>query len=310
MTKIAAAVAACAIASSAGFAASVLSEWNVIVRNNIHGTSEVDGSALVGGNVTGATNYAVQGVTASNGDGLALGGNIAAGINVQINNGGNLRIAGSVLGNANINGGMQINDAGVHSMVTNALNSVVALQSSLRNLASNSTLGNGGNLNANPVVMDGFKVAVFSITASDLNGLGQLNLNMNGADTVIINVGADQNGVVSFNAPPNFVGGLTQSNSAKILWNLYDASKVIVNNNFNGSILAADADLELIGGGINGAVVVDNISKLNAEIRRNTYNGWLPPPEEDDTPIVPLPGAGALGVAGLAIVGARRRRSC
>jgi choice-of-anchor A domain-containing protein len=292
--------------TSSSFGASVLSDWNLIVRHNLTGTSEVDGSALIGGSTLGTMNFAVQGVTSTNGDGLAVGGNINN--TVQINSGGNLRLAGSAFGATNLNGGGSlINDAGVSSMVSSALNEVVALQSALGSLTSNGTLDGAGNMNAAPTDINGANIAVYSINATQLNGLGQLNLNFGSADAVVINVAADINGVVSFNAPPNFVGGLgNQSNSSKIIWNLVDATTVIVNNNFNGALLATNADLQLLGGGINGSVVVDSISALNAEIRNFTYTGWLPP--EQDTPVVPLPGAGALGFAGLLTIGARRRR--
>lgn len=301
--------ALCALAAltTSAFGASVLSDWNLIVRNHLNGTSEVDGSALIGGSTTGTMNFAVQGVTSSNGDGLAVGGNIFS--TVQVNNGGNLRLAGSAFGATNLNGGGSlINGAGVSSMVSSAFNEIVSLQSALGSLTANGTLDGAGNMNAAPTNINGANVAVYSISAAQLNGLGQLNLNIGSADAVVINVAADANGVVSFNAPPNFVGGLgNQSNSSKIIWNLADATTVIVNNNFNGALLAANADLKLLGGGINGSVVVDTVSALNAEIRRFTYTGWLPP--EQDTPIIPLPGAGALGFAGILAIGARRRRS-
>lgn len=288
---------------SAAMGASVLSDWNLIVRTNLSGTSEVDGSVLVGGNITGTTNYAVQGVTASNGDGVAVGGNIVNTVN--INNGGNLRIGGSVLGTANLNaGGVQINDAGVSSMVNNAINEVVALQSSLAALTANGTIDGAGNMNASPVGMNGSNVAVYNFNISTIQALGQLNLNFGAADTVVLNVSSDT-GFIDLVAPPNLIGGFSQSNSSRIIWNFLDATQIDVNNSFNGALLAVDADLRVLGGGINGSVVVNSLSTLNAEIRRHTYNGWLP---EEDTPIVPLPTAGFMGLVGIGALGARRRR--
>ena len=296
-------VASLACAAHAG---SVLTDWNVIVRGNVFSTSEVDGSALIGGNLGGsASNYAVQGVTASNGDGLAVAGNI--GVNVQINNGGNLRLGGAAFGAVNLNGvgGTQINDSAVSSMVTSAINQVVAMQASLSSLAANGTIDGAGNMNASPTNIGGANVAVYSFNISTIQSFGQLNLNMGSADTVILNV-TSNNGVIDLVAPPNLLGGFNQNNSSKILWNFVDATEITVNNTFNGALIAPDADLRILGGAINGTVVVGSISQQDAEIRRHTYTGWLPP--QDEPPVIPLPAGGAMAMAGLFAIGARRRR--
>ncbi|MEX2112723.1 MAG: choice-of-anchor A family protein, partial [Pirellulales bacterium] len=128
----------------------------------------------------------------------------------------------------------------------------------------------------------------------------QLNLNMGAANTVIINVSGDP---VSFVAPPNIIGGFNQANSSKILWNLTDATQVTVNNSFNGALLAPGANLQVLGGGMNGTVAVMSISQQNAEIRDFTYTGFLPP--------VPEPSSMALaGLAGMGLLAwkVRRRR--
>ncbi|HPF39062.1 MAG TPA: choice-of-anchor A family protein [Phycisphaerae bacterium] len=272
------AVIAVVVATQANAAA--INEWNLIVRNNLTSSSEVEGSALVGGNVMGTSNYSVAGVSASNGDGLAVGGDIGGGINIQINNGGNLRLAGSVLGGSNINlngGGVQINDPNVPTMVSNAFNEIETLSNYLAGLASNGTLDGAGNMNAVPTLMDGQLVAVYNIAATDLMGLGQLNLNFGSADSVIINV-TSNGGNVNFQAPPNMIGGFNQNNSSKILWNLADATSVVSNNTFNGALLAPFADLQLLGGAMNGTVAVNNVSAMNAEIHRFTYDGFVPEP--------------------------------
>ncbi|MCA9255087.1 MAG: hypothetical protein KDA33_05590, partial [Phycisphaerales bacterium] len=62
--------AVCAVVIAAQANAAAINEWNLIVRNNLTSSSEVEGSALVGGNVMGTSNYSVAGVSASNGDGL------------------------------------------------------------------------------------------------------------------------------------------------------------------------------------------------------------------------------------------------
>lgn len=134
------------------------------------------------------------------------------------------------------------------------------------------------------------------MTQASLNGLGQLNLNVGSADTVVINFDASASGGhANFAAPPNFVGGLNQANSANIVWNFINTTSISVNNNFNGMILATDADLQLLGGGINGTVVVDNVSVMNAEIRRHTFSSTIPAP-------------GTFGVLAFGALATRRRR--
>jgi choice-of-anchor A domain-containing protein len=281
--------------------AGVFSDWNLIVRNNLTGTSEVDGSAIVGGSIYGTMNYSVQGVTAPNNVSLAVGGNFPAGSIANINKGGNMHYGGTVAGIVNLNGGgTKIQDNSIGAHLDSLFRMAYAASAANAALPATGTLDNAGNLKTNAgdlLAIDGQKVAVYSLTSSQMTGLGQLNLNFGLADTVIINVAANANGVVNLTAPPNLIGGFSQNNASRILWNFYDAETLIVNNNLSGAVLAPDATLYLNGGGINGTVIVDEVAALNAEVRRHTYQGVL----------IPAPGAAALAtLAGL--VAFRRRR--
>lgn len=285
-----------------------LQDWNLIVRTNLQSTSEVDGSALIGGNLTGTSNYSVQGVTAPSGAGLAVGGNVGPGT-VNINHGGDLRLAGSKLGTVNLNGGgALVNDPTVPATVASAFNDLYALSTAYEILLANGTLDGAGNMNAAPVFIDGQWVAVYQLTAASFNGLGQLNLNMGIANTVIINVAANGSGAVSLVAPPNMIGGFSQANSPRILWNFYDATQVTVNNSFNGALLAPYADLKLLGGGINGSVAVDSFSAQNAEVRRFNFTGYTPNVPEPSSLLLAACGAGLL-LACLRGRGAERKRA-
>jgi choice-of-anchor A domain-containing protein len=280
--------------------AGLLSDWNVLVRTNMTTSSHVDGSAKVGGNLNAAAGvFSMHLVTAANGDGLAVGGNISG--NSQINSGGNLRLGGINSGTVLFNGGgTTIVDTGVASQVASDFVNLDELSQAYSLFAPNGTVDGGGNMNATPVSLDGQLVAIYTISAASLSGLGQLNLNIGSADSVIINVTGTN---VSFVAPPNIIGGFSQANSTRILWNLPQATTVTVNNSFNGALLAPLADLAVLGGGMNGAVAVNSISNQNAEIRRFNYTGYVPPV------IVPEPASGLLlGMAGIVLVGWRRLR--
>ena len=86
---------------------SVFAEWNLITRNDVTSLSEVSGSALLGGDLHGSSNYSVDAVTAANGCGLMLVGSLGGSISVNINNGGDLRAGGNFIERANLNGGGQ-----------------------------------------------------------------------------------------------------------------------------------------------------------------------------------------------------------
>lgn len=294
------AAAAAAVIAGLGLAsvahASFLSGWNLVVRTNLTTSSEVDGSAIIGGSLAGpSSNFAVQGVTGPNGVGLAVGGNVS-GSTKQVNSGGDFRYSGVVGAAVNLNGG---GDALLDPTIASQVNSLTLIAQStsttLRNLTPNGTVDGAGNMNAMTVVVGGQRLAIYSISASQLSGLGQLNLNLGNADSVIINVSAVA-GSVNLIAPPNLVGGFNQANSSRIIWNFFDATGLTVNNNLNGSVLAPNADLRLLGGGINGTVFVNSVSQMDAEIRRFNYTGF-----------VPAPGAASLLALG-GLMAVRRRR--
>ncbi len=290
------------------YAASLLSNWNLIVENNVSTSSEVDGSALVGGSLASTSNYSIHGVTDAGGDGLAVGGNLGPG-NIQVNNGGNLRLGGTNLATINLNGGgTLIHDSSVAASVAADFVTLNALNSSIALLTPNGTVDGAGNMTATPTLISGQLVAVYDITQASLAGLGQLNLNFGTANTVIINLTANGSGGVNLVAPPNLNGGFSQANSSHILWNMINATQVTVNNSFSGALLAPHADLKLLGGGINGSVAVESLSNQSAEIRRFTYTGYLP--------TVPEPSSLLLAATGICLAGlgfvrrALRRQLC
>ena len=295
------ALAALALVASLAHAG-IFDEWNLIVRHDLSlSTSEVDGSTLIGGSLLGGTsNYTTQGVTASNGAGLAVGNTLAAGVIVNINNGGDFRIGNlaNKLGTVNLNGGgSNVQDASISATADAYLSQAAGVSSYLSTLSANGTIDGAGNMSASPTTIDGQNVAVYTLTQAQYDALGQLNLNFGSADSVIINFIHDGSGAADLTAPPNILGDFNQANSSKILWNFGDATSVTLNNSFSGALLATDAALTLNGGGINGTVIVDSIDLQNAEIRLNTYTGF-----------VPAPGTGVL-LAGAGLLAARRRRA-
>ncbi|MDD4913541.1 MAG: choice-of-anchor A family protein [Methylococcales bacterium] len=81
-------------------AVSLLDKYNLITTGNVTSYSEVDGNALIGGNLTGG-NYHIHN-TSTAAPALTVGGNVGGNVNV---NGPGLDVGGSIQGNVNMNGG-------------------------------------------------------------------------------------------------------------------------------------------------------------------------------------------------------------
>ncbi|MEK7949440.1 choice-of-anchor A family protein [Luteolibacter soli] len=184
---------------------------------------------------------------------------------------------------------------------TNNLTSLLTLASQQwSQLAANSTGTQPGNgsftFNATPTMIDGHLVAVFNVTAAALFGSGgfdRLELNANGAETILINVAGEN---ISINK--NFTNGFT-NNERKVLFNFYQATSVTVGTNFRGGIYAPGATVTQSGSNIDGTVVAATLNQT-AEIHNEKFDGYLPF-------TVPEPSSALLALAGLGFVLRRRR---
>lgn len=312
----AALIATAGLASMAN--ASPLYDYNLIVFDDVIGaTSQVDGRTIIGGNLISpnAANFATgssMGPFNSGYYGLQVGGNLDAQINV--NNGANVRVGGNVDRNVSLNGGgtlylggsvkpgAHVNGGPTAGITPGQITADVAIMRSeleatsatLAGLAANSFEEKNGKLVANP---DSQGVAVFQFDASRFNGKSSdMNLNINGATTVIINVAGAN---LTLAAPPNLNGGFNKGNSSKILWNFYDAQNIDMRTPWDGAVLAPFANLDMDNAsGINGSVAVRQLSNLDGAIRGNLYTGIAP---------IPTPASASL-LAGVGLVACRRRR--
>jgi choice-of-anchor A domain-containing protein len=289
---------------SAGAAsAGVLSDWNLIVQNNLTSTSEVEGRAAVGGNLGGpASNYGIKLTPAANyvsTDVLLVGGNITA-TNVNMN-AGRLRLGGSK-GSANINfnggGGPVIQDPTTASQVAGLFSQVTSISSFLGSLAPTNSVTFPGQQPAGVTfnaVPNGDGVAVFSISASQLfgnNKVQSMDLNLGAATSVIINVTGDSS---SWDAG-NFVGNFNSAYArSHVLWNFVNANTINWSSGrtLSGALLAPNAHLTFTGT-MEGSVFVKSLDQ-RGEVHLPTYQGYVPAP-------------GALGLLGLAGLAGRRRR--
>ncbi len=289
--------------SASAASAGVLSDWNLIVQNNLTSTSEVEGRTAVGGNLGGpASNYGIKLTPAANyvgTDVLLVGGNInATNINMAA---GRLRLGGSK-GSANLNfnggGGPVIQDPTTASQVSNLFAQVTSISSYLASLAPTNTVTLPGQQPAGVTfnaVPNANGVAVFSITASQLfgnNKVQQIDLNLGTATSVIINVTGDSS---SWDAG-NFVGNFNSAYArSHVLWNFVNANTInwTSGRTLSGALLAPSAALNFTGT-MEGSVFVKSLVQ-SGEVHLPTYQGFVPAP-------------GALGLLGLAGLASRRRR--
>jgi len=314
-----------------------LREWNLVVLGNLESSSEVEGRTFVGGNLSGnSSNYGIRATTSPNGQpGLTVVGNVT-GSHKNLNNGSGAVIGGNVSSGFNLNGPNQMVKVGGTISNTNVnQNTVISnldasnpafglglqqnkaeLKSSMGSLSfemgtlkSNSQLtvqGNRGTFNAQPNAQG---LAVFNITAADLDKIGEIQFNLNGADIAIVNVSGR-----SINLNDNFLGG-TNNLGERVIWNFPEAEDLKLTTAWGGSVLAPLADAETRNY-IQGSAVFGNL-KQNGEMHIGTFKGgYATSPSGSSSGgdsstgggAVPVPEPGMVGLFGLGVAGLMLRR--
>ncbi len=293
---------------SAGASAGLINDYNLIVTGNLNSTSNVHGRTWVGGSLTTtASDYGTQLTPSANYTGvdvLRVGGNIFGGnINLQA---GTLRRAGTRSGNVNLNGvgSAEIVDASLAAQSATLSSQLMAYSSAFQAMGANSTVtmpsGQPGPAKfiATPSTPGGTAVFFISNPSALFSSslVQQIELVVNSASAIVVNVAGT---TINVNGG-NFVGAWSQAFArANTIWNFYEATTLNIDRNFNGAVLAPLATLTNTTN-IDGSVFVKNMTQ-RGEVHMPMYSG------ADGVP-VPLPTGAGLAVAGLALVGMRRRR--
>lgn len=267
-----------------------LKDYNLIVFDDLDLTSEVEGNTFIGGNLTGSGNFAIVPQSLDTGaDTLIVGGNINGNFNI---NNGNVRYGGTQSGNLNLNGqnSQAIFDPTVD--ISSLENELKQVSTNLADMASTGTNQLPSNQPAPAkLVSSGNRFEVFNIDGNSLFGsnlVQQIELIVNGSeDTILINVSGTN---INWNTS-NFVGEINQDAlQQKVIWNFYEATNLTFQRQFQGSLLAPLATLD-VSSPIEGSVAVNNFN-MNSEIHLPIFNGQI---ETVPEPVSILGAATALG---------------
>ncbi len=314
---------------------SLLDQFNLIVLGNLSDTSDVGGSAFVGGDVKNGTfNVGLTNPTGSSYNTLTVAGSVDSSAGVNIENGGGFAVGGNAA-NITLNGATKTTASQAGGNVTNsslggalqyggslsggnpngvvathvpgltpsmpAVTTLAALSTTLSSLAATSTAYiDGGNNAVFNAVKGANGQAVFDISASlakQIFSAGSFTFNLDGASSVIINV----EGSPSIADNTNFNDTAVASD---LLWNFVDTTSLAFNRTFAGTVLAPEAAVTN-SSSIYGTVVAGSAT-LGGELYNDPFTGPLP---DGGTPVpVPEPASGALLAAGLGALAMLRRQ--
>lgn len=305
-------------------------EWNLIVLGDLQSSSEVEGRTFVGGDLTGnSSNYQIKTPTPSptGQPGLTVVGNVVGGAK-NLNNGSGAIVGGNVSSGFNLNGAAQTVQVGgtisntnvnqntvqsglaasspdflgsLNQQKTVLTSSLTDLSHTLSTLDSNSAVAISGNRATFNAAPNAEGVAVFNITADQLNSIGEIDFKLNGADTAIVNVSGK-----SILLNDNFLGG-TNNLGEHVIWNFAEADSLNLTTAWGGSVLAPRA-AATTGNYIQGSAVFGSLVQ-NGEMHIGTYTGGYTPPSGPPTGggssggSTPVPINGAWGLFALGLAG-------
>ena len=275
-------------------ASTILNDFNAVIYTNASTSSEVEGAAVIGGNLNlnSATIFSRPPRSQLTGFGaLTVYGN-TSGNTINIDNGGNAYVGGTRGATISFNGGLYTT-AAPPDTIANFETPLNALSQSLMLLAPTASLPTLGNNTVFSAVPGANGIAVFDITGAQLatQNLG-FSINLNGATSVVFNVSGNSD----FSANDQSVA----TGADNIIWNFYDATSVTIGDQLGGTVLAPNATVTN-NNQIDGTLVA-NVWTGNGELHNDPFTGTLPPAP------VPEPTTLAILGVGLAALGLIRLR--
>ncbi len=316
---LAGAMASCGVAAQAGsvsftdFSVVTIGAHNNASAGGLTTSADITGNAFVSGDVKGLATMAQDLPTVVNPAtdpryALTVAGNLNFSNYANIDDGYSVQYAGSkTSGNFNFNGGgvLTYNSSGNLATEQKSLYSqVTSVSNTFGGMAATpvmTTTDGAGNVT---YTYEGPAkgVAVIDIASSVLSTFQRtLNLNMNGASSVVINVtGLPSSGFTVANTF-NWGGDFDDANASKIIWNFGTLTGTLeTGNRFIGSILAPDANFGN-GSYVDGSIFVQSYLNGAGEIHYANgghvvqYSGFNPL-AVPEPPAIILASIGTLGI--------------
>ncbi len=258
-------------------AIALLGHYGVITLDDLASSSDIEGRIFVGDDYVGTSSATLLSalVTPPSETTWVVVGDIVPGSPLSLNS-GSLRIRGTTNGRViNFNGGGSLipdPSLTVGPTATTLLDASATLASLPANNAATIPTDQAGPLRFVVTSTDACGVAVFDVSAQDVftNGkVQQIELEPNGASTILINVSGSSVSWTTGNMVGNFTSTFWR---ARVLWNFHEATSISLGSrNLMGALLAPLANV-IASGNIDGSVAVRSL-KTSAEVHLPTFAG-------------------------------------
>lgn len=283
--------------------ASTVDSYNLILKNDLSTSSDIEGKIFIGGNIDMAGRSLDVGsrlATDPKVDAITVVGDITAN-DVKALNGHNIVYGGNVGTTRLINNGSggtasQQSQTALRTEFNSLYDRVISESEYYRSLVANSTFDTSDNNNKRLVsgASSTDELSVYNISSNDILS-GGFSFGSLPTVPVVINV----SGAGALNIASKAQGNFTKERSSLVLWNFYEATSIRFNGDgWNGSILAPYADISGSTGSIDGGVAALSYSG-SVEIHNRLF-AYTPPDTSSTSQDVPEP---SMFVMLLAIIG-------
>lgn len=282
---------------------SLLSTWNAITVSNANFNNEYEGAAFVGGNLTALQTLGsgVQGKVSGSTPTLVVGGNVTTSATINAN-AGSVFVTGKNSAHYNFNGGGSLYTGSSEAATVSPVTALIQDSLYWSTLTPTGTISTNNAQQLNFNATSSSSLAVIDATAAQTfnAGLNGFNLNYSSAvNTVLINISG---GNINWNNGSFFGNFQTDFGRGNVLFNFYNATNVVLSGQFEGYIMAPNANVTL-GNNVDGGVMASNLvadSEIHLPDRNVSTSSWygaLP----DNAP-APVPPAGTPEPAPLALL--------